>query len=580
MTRRRSSSTVAALLLALLLTTTAAAPLPRLGSADLLAHVAALTAPEMEGRGSGTPGGDRAACYIAEVLVRAGLRPGGDGGTFFQEFPVAAIPGLGPGSVLESTGPPARALDAGRDWLPHGGSATGEVSGELVFVGHDDYTGVDAHGRIALALSGASAPPGGPRPSRLEQLIAARRAGARALLIVDDALPAVAATAAPVAILSGGITRAAASALLAGSGRSLDALAKPAPGTSRPRAVATGVQVRVRVDLATEERRAANVIGVVPGVDPALSDEAVVIGAHYDHLGREGDAVYPGADDNASGTAVVLGLAQALAASRPPRTLVFALFAGEELGLLGSDYHVRHPSAVPIERMIAMVNFDMVGRLDGRHLLVGGVDTGSGFRGLVEAAAKEAGLDVDLRASGTGASDHTRFHGAGVPVLFFHSGSHADYHRPSDTADKIDAAGMARIADLGRLVIARIGGGARPVFASVPGSGPRGRAAERAGGSSGPSGPSGTGGAFLGIAADLRAGWDGVRLGSIVPGSGAERAGLQAGDVLVRLDDTGLQAFSDLRALLDRHRPGDTLHLVYLRDGLDRATSVTLGPRP
>jgi hypothetical protein len=576
-TRRRSSTTLAGLLLALLLTTTAAAPPPRLGAADLLAHVAALTTPEMEGRGSGTPGGDRAARYIAEVLARAGLRPGGDGGTFFQEFPVAVIPGLGPGSVLESTGPSARALDPGRDWLPHGGSATGEAAGELVFVGYDDYAGVDARGRIALALSGASAPPGAPRPSRLEQLIAARRASARALLLVDDTLPAVAATAAPVAILSGAITRAAASALLAGSGRSLDALVKPAPGTNGPRAVATGVPVRLRVDLATAERRAANVIGVVPGADPALAGEAVVMGAHYDHLGREGDAVYPGADDNASGTAVVLGLAQALAASRPPRTLVFELFAGEELGLLGSDHQVRHPSAVPIERMVAMLNFDMVGRLDGRHMLVGGVDTGSGLRGLVEAAAKEAGLDVDLRATGTGPSDHTRFHGAGVPVLFFHSGSHADYHRPSDTADKIDAAGMAKIADLGRLVIARIAGGSRPVFASAPGSGSRGRAAERAGGASGPSGP---GGAFLGIGADLRAGWDGVRLGSIVPGSGAERAGLQAGDVLVRLDDTGLQAFADLRALLDRHRPGDTLQLVYLRDGLDRATSVTLGTRP
>jgi aminopeptidase YwaD len=574
-TRRRSRPALAAFLLALLLTTTAAAPPSPLGAADLLAHVTALTTPEMEGRGSGTPGGDRAARYIAQVLARAGLRPGGDGGTFLQEFPVAVIPGLGPGSTLESTGPAARVLEAGRDWLPHGGSATGEVAGELVFVGYDDYAAVDARGRIALALSGASAPPGAPRPSRLEQLIAARRAGVRALLLVDDALPAVAATAAPVAILSGGLTRAAAAALLAGSGRSLDVLARPEPGASGPRAAATGVPVRLRVDLVTQERRAANVIGVVPGVDPVLAGEAVVIGAHYDHLGREGDTVYPGADDNASGTAVVLGLAQALAASRPPRTLVFALFAGEELGLLGSDHQVRHPSAVPVERMIAMLNFDMVGRLDGRHLMVGGVDTGSGFRGLVEAAAKEAGLDGDLRAAGTGPSDHTRFHGAGVPVLFLHSGSHADYHRPSDTADKIDAAGMARIADLGRLVIARIAGGARPVFASVPGSGPRGRTAERAA----DSGPGG-GGAFLGIGADLRAGWDGVRLGSIVPGSGAERAGLQAGDVLVRLDDTALQAFADLRALLDRHRPGDTLHLVYLRDGLDRATSVTLGPRP
>jgi len=571
-TRCRSRSASPFLLLALLLTTTAAATPARLGPADLLADVTVLTAPEMEGRGSATPGGERAARYIADVLARAGLRPGGDGGTFFQEFPVARIPGLGPGTVLEATGaapgarPAPRPLEVGRAWTPHGGSATGEASGELVFVGRDDYAGVDVSGRIALALSRASGP-AASRASRLEQLIAARRAGARAVLIVDDALPAIATTGAPVAILSGSITPPAADALLAGTGRLLATLTKPA---------ATGVSVRLRVDLATEERRAANVIGVLPGTDPALAGEAVVIGAHFDHLGREGADVYPGADDNASGTAVVLGLARSLVASPPSRTLVFILFSGEEVGLLGSDYHVRHPSAVPVERMAAMLNFDMVGRLEGRHLLVGGVDTGSHFRALVETAAKEAGLDVDLRPAGTGPSDHTRFNAAGVPVLFFHSGSHADYHRPSDTADRIDAAGMARIAHLGRLLVTRIADGPRPVFARVPG-GSRDRA-ERAGDRA----DRGAGAhvAFLGIAADSRAGWDGVRLGSIVPDSAAERAGLQAGDVLVRLDETALQGFSDLRALLERHRPGQTLRLVYLRDGLDHSTSVTLGARP
>jgi hypothetical protein len=566
-TRRRSRWALSAVLLALLLTTTAAAPPARLDPADLLAHVTALTAPEMEGRGAATPAGDRAARYIADVLARAGLRPGGDRGTFLQEFPVARVPGLGTRNALESIAAAPRALEIGRGWMPHGGSATGEAAGELVFVGHDEYARVDARGRIALALSGASVPAPG-RASRLQQLIAARRAGALAVLIVEDTLPAVTATAAPVAILSGSITRSAAAALLAGSGRSLETLGGPAP---------TGVSVRLRVDLTTEERRAANVIGVLPGTDPAVAGEAVMIGAHYDHLGREGGDVYPGADDNASGTAVVLGLARSLAASPPARTLVFILFSGEEMGLLGSDHHVRHPSAVPVERMVAMLNFDMVGRLEGRHVLVGGVDTGSAFRALVEPAAKEAGLDVDLRPAGTGPSDHTRFHGAGVPVLFFHSGSHADYHRPSDTADRIDAAGMARIAHLGRLLVTRIADGARPVFAHVPG-GPRHRA-ERAS-PSGDRAAAGPGGAFLGVAADSRAGWDGVRLGSIVPGSAAEQAGLLAGDVLVRLDETGLQGFSDLRALLERHRPGETVRLVYLRDGLDHATSITLGARP
>jgi len=557
-TRLRRAPGLAAAFLALLLTTAAAPPAPP-AAADLEAHVLALTAPEMEGRGSGTPGGERAARYIAAELARIGLRPGGDAGTFFQEFVVGETPRFGAGSRLAPAGPAGRALAVGQAWIPHGGSATGRAAGELVFVGHDDYAGVDVRGRIALALG--HGPEAAVRPSRLEQLIAARRAGAEGLLIVEDTLPALASTAAPVALLSGGVTRAGAAALLGGAGRSLDTLTRGA----------TGVRVELDVDLAREQIRAANVIGVLPGADPALAGEAVVIGAHYDHLGRDGTEVYHGADDNASGTALVLGLARSFAAAGPPRTLVFILFAGEELGLLGSSYHVRQPSAVPVEGMAAMLNFDMVGRLDGRRLLVGGVDTGAGFRPLLEAAGQGAGLDLDLRGGGGGASDHSRFHAAGVPVLFFHSGQHADYHRPSDTAEKIDTAGMARIAHLGARVATQIAEGPRPVFAQGPAPAPR---AARPG-------PAGrAGGAFLGIAADVRAGWDGVRLGSVVPGSGAERAGLRAGDVLVRLADSALHRFADLREQLGRRRPGDTLRLVYLRDGLDHATSVTLGAPP
>jgi hypothetical protein len=557
-TRLARAPGLAAALLALLLTTAAASPAPP-AAADLERHVRALTAPEMEGRGSGTPGGDRAAGYIAAELARLGLRPGGDAGTFFQEFVVGEIPRAEAGSRLATTGPDSRALALGQAWVPHGGSAPGHASGELVFVGHDDYAGVDARGRIALALAGA--PGAAARPSRLEKLIAARRAGALGLLVVEESVPAVAATAAPVALLSGSVTRAGADALLSGTGRALDGLARGA----------TGARVDLDVQLAREQVRAANVIGVLPGADPALAREAVVIGAHYDHLGRDGGAVYSGADDNASGTALVLGLARSFAAARPSRTLVFILFAGEELGLLGSSHHVGRPSAVPVERMAAMLNFDMVGRLDGRRVLVGGVDTGAGFRPIVEAAGRDVGLDLDLRGGGSGASDHARFHAAGLPVLFFHSGLHADYHRPSDTPEKIDAAGMARIADLGARVAARIAEGPRPVFAQGPAGGPRGSRAA----------PSGrAGGAFLGIAADVRSGWDGVRLGSVVPGSAAERAGLRAGDVLVRLADTGLHDFADLREQLGRRRPGDTLRLVYLREGLDHATSVTLGAPP
>ncbi len=348
-TRLRRASGLTALL-ALLLTTAAAAPAPP-AAADLQAHVLALTAPEMEGRGSGTPGGDRAARYIAAELARLGLQPGGDAGTFFQEFAVGEEPRAGAGSRLVAAGPAAKPLALGQAWTPHGGSGTGRVSGDLVFVGPDDYTGVNVRGRIALAVAGA--PGSAARPSRLEQLIAARRAGALGLLIVEDPLPAVTATAAPVALLSGSVTPAGLDTLLAGTGKTLVGLTRGH----------TGARVELEVELARTQLRAANVIGVLPGADPALAREAVVIGAHYDHLGREGASVYHGADDNASGTALVLGLARSFAAARPPRTLVFILFAGEELGLLGSAHHVGQPSAVPVERMAAMLNFDMVGRL-------------------------------------------------------------------------------------------------------------------------------------------------------------------------------------------------------------------------
>src|SRR5439155_4853614 len=247
--------------------------------------------------------------------------------------------------------------------------------------------------------------------------------------------------------------------------------------------------------------RAANVIGVLPGTDPALAAEAVVIGAHYDHLGRADGVVYPGADDNASGTAVVLGLARAFAAAGgTDRTLIFALFGAEELGLIGSRHYVSRP-ALPLERTVAMVSFDMVGRLQGRVLSIGGGESGSRFRTLVSDAAQPEGVALEINGSPYGPSDHSRFYAAGVPVLFFYTGGHSDYHKPSDTADKIDAAGMARVAAVGARVVERLASDARPVYAQV--ARPARRQASGA-----------AGGALLGVVALPRPGNDGLRLSS------------------------------------------------------------------
>jgi hypothetical protein len=525
---RRSTALLACALV--LLTWTAAvisAGVAPPSAPELRAIVETLTAPEMEGRRAGTPGGDHATNRIAAWLGAAGLHPGGDAGSFLQWFTVAPGRRLGPGSTLEVDGRP---LTAGVDWTPHGGSRRGAVSGELM-VADETWSG-DLRSRIVIAP---------PRGSRLESLILARQRGAAAVLLIADALPTLDATAAPVSIASGSITRHAADSLRAAT------------------ALATA---RLVVDVVPADMRAANVIGVLPGRDPGLAAETIVLGAHWDHLGTSGGATYYGADDNASGTAVVVGLARAFAAAGGARrTLVFVLFGAEELGLIGSGYYVQH-TALPLAQTVAMLNFDMVGRMRDDTLSIGGVDSGDRLRAATADAARAAGVKADLRGTPFSPSDHTRFYSAGTPVLFFHTGGHDDYHRPSDTVDRLNTDGMAKVAAIGAAVVTALDDGARPVYAKLT---PRARTR----------GDNREAGAFLGVGGDSQ-GSDGARLAHVVPGSAAARAGLRDGDVLVRVDEVAVDGFEALRRAIRARRPGDTVRLVYLRDGRDHETLATL----
>lgn len=490
----------------------------------LLDQVRTLAAPEMEGRAAGTSGGERAARHLAEALAGLGLRPAGDDGTYFQWFPVATGTRLAPGNLLVAGG---EALAVGRDWMPHGGSPAGEVDGQ---------PGPD------IALVGPAGGEGGTAPSRLERLVAAWEAGARAVLLVEDPLPGLDVTATRVAVPSASVTAAAAARLRA-AGRA-----------------------RLRIALEGEERRAANVLGILPGSDPGRAGEAVVVGAHYDHLGRAGGALHPGADDNASGTAVALGLARAFVAAGPaPRTLVFAFFAAEELGLLGAAHYVGRP-AMPLERTVAMVNLDMVGRLRDGRLHVGGVESGTTLRGLLADAAAGTGLDLRLTDTPFAPSDHLRFYRAGVPVLFLTTGRHPDYHRPTDTADRVSADGLARVAALATRVVERLAGRPRPAWVRLDPP-PR---------SGGPA----SGSAFLGIVADARAPGEGVRVAEVLPRTAAAGLGLAAGDVIFRLGDRTVRTFEDLRQALGAGRPGQPVVVTYLRDGRVHRAAGALGAAP
>lgn len=324
------------------------------------------------------------------------------------------------------------------------------------------------------------------------------------------------------------------------------------------------------------ELKTQNVAALLRGSDPALRGQVIVVGAHIDHLGRSTsgaldpdarDAIRNGADDNASGTAGVLELARLLTAHPTRRSVLFANFSGEELGLLGSQYFVEH-APVPLDSMVAMLNFDMIGRLRGDSVVVYGVATATEMRTVLDSANARVGMAVRGLGDGFGPSDHSSFFTKGVPVLHFFTNLHDDYHRATDDVERINAAGTARVVALAEQVIRQIDArNDRLTF--VRAAGPPVASGARTGSN-----------VYLGSIPDMAAGdAPGLRLTGVRAGSPADSAGLKAGDVVVSLDGkavTDLQTYSD--ALYAR-QPGDTVDIVVLRAGARMTFKVKLGRR-
>ena len=316
-----------------------------------------------------------------------------------------------------------------------------------------------------------------------------------------------------------------------------------------------------------------NVVALLEGTDPALQSEFVVIGAHYDHLGLGGSgslapgeaAIHNGADDNASGVAALLLTAALLGEERPARPVVLIAFTGEESGLLGSAFYARTPTVV-LDRARAMLNMDMVGRLEDEPLIVYGVGTATEWTDLVEREAGEAGITVALQPDGVGPSDHTSFYLRDMPVLHFFTNTHADYHKPSDDWERVDAAGIERIAGLVAAIARRVGS-PQVALTLQRGAGQPARAPTRGAG------------AWLGTVPDFSPVEHGVLLGGVTDGSPAATAGLQKGDVLVRLGEhvvADLQGFTDALA---NYKPGDEVDVVVIREGSEVRVKAVLGRR-
>ena len=321
-----------------------------------------------------------------------------------------------------------------------------------------------------------------------------------------------------------------------------------------------------------------NVVAMLEGSDPVLRNRYIVIGAHFDHLGRTtqysmdpraGDVIRNGADDNASGTAAVLQLARMLSIQKPKHSVIFVNFSGEEEGLLGSQYFVDNPP-VPLDSIVAMFNFDMVGRLTDDKLMVYGTGSAAELPSIVDSANLRVlpALKIQGGGDGFGSSDHSSFYAKNIPVLHFFTDIHSDYHRATDDVEKINAAGEARVVNLAFDMIRSVD--SRPARLTFV----RSTRPSRIGASS-------TGSqVYLGSVPDMSAGSvPGLKLTGVRAGSPAEKGGLAAGDIIVEFGGravTDLQSYSDA---LYSHKPGDTVKVVFLRGGKRVETTVTLGTR-
>ena len=324
-------------------------------------------------------------------------------------------------------------------------------------------------------------------------------------------------------------------------------------------------------ELATQ-----NVVALQPGTDPVLRTEYLVIGAHYDHLGRSSfssmdpdakDAIRHGADDNASGTAAVLELARRFHAKPARRPIIFVNFSGEELGVLGSEHFVNDPP-VPLDSIGAMLNFDMVGRLRNDKLIVYGVATATEMRGIVDSAnTVQPPLDITAMGDGFGPSDHASFYGKKIPVLQFFTDMHEDYHRATDVASKINVPGEARVIDYAERVARAIADrGSRLTYVRSSQPPPR-------------MGTSTGNGTYFGSIPDMGSQVVGVKLAGVTAGSPADKAGVQAGDIIVEFGGKTVKDIYDYTDAIGAHKPGDVVQVIVLRAGTRLALSATLGKR-
>jgi len=584
---------------------------PEIRGSELVAHVKYLASDELAGRGSGTEGNDRAAEYLAERFRVSGLKPAGEGSSYFQTLPVFTGVKLGDGNKITVRGKKQEALKVGEDFIPLGFTKNGAAFAPVVFagyginkpdLGYDDYKGLDVRGKIVVVLrhtpdmddSGKF----GPYAALTYKVMTAREKGAAGVLLATGPLgdqpvffeseqhgafkdPSKLSVPLGSASTDAGIPAAVVhpkfiDALVSPTGKTLRDLQIMIAHGKTQSFLIPGARIGMKLNVVRETKPTRNVVGLIEGSDPKLKDEVIVLGAHYDHLGMGDEhslaesrepAIHHGADDNASGTAGVLELAQYLSAHREKlgRSVVFMGFSGEELGLLGSNYWIKHPT-IPVSRVVGMINLDMIGRMKNDSCDVIGVPSTPVWQGLLDAANRLVGLK--LRTGGgtpLGGSDQQSFVAKDIPVLFFFTGVHPDYHRPSDTWDKINGEGAAKICEVVADVTERLSQEkTRPLYVKSKDTEPAASPGFRV---------------YLGTIPDYAEMVDGVMLQGVREGSPASKAGMREGDIIVELGGKRVRNVQEYTTVLADAKPNVATTIVVMRKGQRLPLPITPAAR-
>ncbi|HYG75545.1 MAG TPA: M20/M25/M40 family metallo-hydrolase [Planctomycetota bacterium] len=587
---------------------------------DLYQHAKFLASDECEGRLPGTPGVEKARKYIEKQLKNAGFDE-------IKRLPFEFISDvkLGKSNTLAAHYDQSIKTDSAWYRKPNGTTANYKIDDDfrpsriskvdeikdapLVFAGYgisapdkgyDDYANLDVKDKVVLVIRGEPETADGkrigkdkPDPHAAPSVYAnfsykaatARDKGAKAVVFVNGKRGISAAERAQLESFERGGGRSDSGIVflqvfpeiaddwLRSGGKTIETLQKAIDEKLAPQSFSVnGVKVSAKVEIERVNTNDVNLAVVIPGSDPVLKNEIVVIGAHYDHLGRgnefsladKGDMgkIHYGADDNASGTASVLEVAEALYKNRAAlkRTVWIMFFGAEEMGTIGSNHFVRTPpEGFAIPQVAAMLNLDMVGRCREKKVMVYGVATGTTFEETLKGANESLKLNITTTADGFGGSDQTAFVAAGVPVLFFFTGSHFDYHKPSDTADKLNVDDQAIVTALVYSTAARIiNAPARPQFVKV--EAPK---------------TTGFGGIVLSVLPDYSFEGKGLRLSGVRDKGPADKAGLKGGDIITKLDGKNIENIQDYMNALRQLVAGVETSVSFTRDGKPMETKIT-----